>query len=65
VKGVNVDDYGDYTEGYGNSYGPAGNIGARFAVGSHKKTIEARLSYMKAVSESKISFFGVAALFNF
>lgn len=65
AKEVKVDDYVDYEEGYGNSYGPAGNIGARFAVGSHQKTIEARLSYMKAVSESKISLFGVAALFNF
>ncbi|MFT3702604.1 MAG: hypothetical protein QM802_09550 [Agriterribacter sp.] len=54
-----------YTNKYSSSYGPAGNIGLRFAVGSHQKTIEARLSYMKAISESKMSAYGVTALFNF
>lgn len=54
-----------YTKKYSSSYGPAGNIGLRFAVGSHQKNIEARLSYMKAISESKTAVYGVAALFNF
>ncbi|MCC6288332.1 MAG: hypothetical protein IT249_10645 [Chitinophagaceae bacterium] len=54
-----------YTKKYGSSFGPAGNLGLRFAVGSHQKNIEARLSYMKAISESKTAVYGVAALFNF
>ncbi|OJY98008.1 MAG: hypothetical protein BGP13_10120 [Sphingobacteriales bacterium 40-81] len=58
-------DYISYEEKYGGSYGPAGNIGLRFAVGSHQKNIEARLSYMKAISESKTAVYGIAALFNF
>lgn len=65
VKEIKGGDYTDYVEEYGSSYGPAGNIGVRIAVGSHQKSIEARLSYMKAVSESKTSLFGIAALFNF
>jgi len=64
-KVVQADDYISYEDGYGSSYGPAGNIGLRFAVGSHQKSIEARLSYMKAISESKMSAYGVTALFNF
>lgn len=58
-------DYISYGEGYTGSFGPAGNVGLRFAVGSHQKNIEARLSYMKAISESKTAVYGIAALFNF
>ncbi|MFT3946471.1 MAG: hypothetical protein QM763_05795 [Agriterribacter sp.] len=58
-------DYITYEEKYGGSFGPAGNLGLRFAVGSHQKNIEARLSYMKAISESKTAVYGIAALFNF
>jgi len=65
LKEVKGGDYIEYKEGYGNSYGPAGNIGMRLAVGSHYKSIEARLSYMKAISESKTKLIGIAALFNF
>lgn len=47
------------------TYGPAGNAGIRIAVGSNQKNIEARLSYMKGMNQSKPSIFGMAALFNF
>lgn len=46
-------------------HGPAANIGIRIAVGSHRKNIETRLSYMKGINEAKPSIFGMAALFNF
>jgi hypothetical protein len=46
-------------------HGPAANVGIRIAVGSHKKNIETRLSYMKGITEGKPSIFGMAALFNF
>jgi len=62
--------YDDYYEGSssktGSTYGPAGNIGFRFAVGSHQKNIEARLSYMKGLKENyQADVYGLAALFNF
>ena len=70
--------YGDFnvvsTDPYGNSYdgeamfgtyGPAANAGIRIAVGSHQKNIEARLSFMKGMTNIKPSIFGMAALFNF
>lgn len=70
--------YGNFnvleTDQYGNefdtaptfgTYGPAGNIGFRIAVGSNQKNIETRLSYMKGINEYKPSLYGVAALFNF
>ena len=62
--------YDDYYEESssksGSTYGPAGNIGFRFAVGSHQKNIEARLSYMKGLKENyKADIYGLAALFNF
>jgi hypothetical protein len=62
-----IDDY--YEENVsksGSTYGPAGNIGFRFAVGSHQKNIEARLSYMKGLKDTyKTDVYGLAALFNF
>lgn len=65
------DEYADnilfttYTKKYSSSFGPAGNIGLRFAVGRHQKNIEARLSYMKSISQNTNTVYGVAALFNF
>lgn len=63
-----TDDYGGYYEDSKsiNTFGPAGNAGVRFAVGSHQKNIEVRFSYMKGLEEVyKPNIFGVAALFNF
>lgn len=54
-----------YIEKYSSSFGPSANAGLRFAVGSHRKNIEARLSYMKAISRSINAVYGAAALFNF
>lgn len=65
VKEIRDGDYITYGDSYGSSYGPAGNVGLRFAVGNHQKNIEAKLSYMKAISDSKIAAYGVTALFNF
>lgn len=48
-----------------STYGPAANIGFRIAVGSHKKNIETRLSYMRGINDNKASIYGMAALFNF
>lgn len=50
---------------YGASFGPAANLGFRFAVGSHQKNIEVRLSYMKGITNSKTSVYGAGAVFNF
>ncbi|MCO5240004.1 MAG: hypothetical protein M9904_08105 [Chitinophagaceae bacterium] len=55
------DDKKHYTKGFG----PAANAGLRFAVGSHQKNIEARLSYMKGLKDFKPSMFGLNAAFNF
>lgn len=70
--------YGNFnvteTDEYGNTYedealfgtyGPAANAGFRIAVGSNQKNIETRFSYMKGITHSKPSMFGLAALFNF
>ena len=64
---TNYDNYdGESSSKSGSTYGPAGNIGFRFAVGSHQKNIEARLSYMKGLKENyKADVYGLAALFNF
>lgn len=59
------DGYSNETEAAFATYGPAANAGIRIAVGSHQKNIEARLSYMKGINQSKPSIFGMAALFNF
>ncbi len=48
-----------------SGFGPAANAGIRFAVGSHQKNIEVRLSYMKGLSNYKPSMFGLNAAFNF
>jgi hypothetical protein len=50
---------------YEKGFGPAANAGIRFAVGSHQKNIEARLSYMKGLKGFKPSMFGLNAAFNF
>ena len=64
---VKADEYGNMYDGDAalTTYGPAGNVGIRIAVGSHQKNIETRLSYMKGMNENKPSIFGMAALFNF
>ena len=57
--------YEIYTTKYGASFGPSANAGFRIAVGSHKKNIETRFSYMKTVTNARTSAFGLGALFNF
>jgi hypothetical protein len=48
-----------------NGIGPAGNVGCRFAVGRGSHNVEARLTFMKALDNSKANIFGMGALFNF
>lgn len=55
----------EYEKFNSDAWGPAANIGIRFAVGKRQKNIEARVSYMGSVTEHKISAVGIAALFNF
>jgi len=55
----------EYVKFNADAWGPAANIGIRFAVGRKQKNIEARVSYMGSVTEHKISAIGIAALFNF
>lgn len=64
---VEEDQYGYETETVSTfgTYGPAGNIGFRIAVGSNQKNIETRFSYMKGINQSKPALYGIAALFNF
>jgi hypothetical protein len=57
--------YDYYGNKYGATFGPSANLGLRFAVGSHRKNIEARLSYMKGVTTPTTSVYGAGALFNF
>lgn len=55
-----------YTETYSsNAFGPAGNAGVRLGVGKKHKNIEIKLSFMKALNETKPNIFGLAGLFNF
>ncbi len=55
-----------YTDSYSvNAFGPAANAGVRLGVGKKHKNIEIKLSYMKALNETKPNFFGLAGLFNF
>ena len=54
-----------YESKYEAGFGPAANLGVRFAVGSHQKNIEARFSYMKTITQSKTSVYGMGAVFNF
>ena len=66
TQSVYDDYYEESSSKSGSTFGPAGNIGFRFAVGSHQKNIEARLSYMKGLKENyKADVYGLAALFNF
>lgn len=64
-----LDEYNAVREEYEKvketSVGPAGNIGLRFAVGKHRKNIEAKFSYMRSLKEDKTSALGIVALFNF
>ena len=48
-----------------NSVGPAGNIGIRFAVGRGTHNVEAKLTFMKALDDSKANIYGGGAAFNF
>lgn len=50
---------------YSSGFAPAANAGIRFAVGSHQKNIEVRLSYMQGLNTHKPSVFGLNAAFNF
>lgn len=50
---------------YTNGFGPTANAGVRFAVGSHHKSIEARLSFMKGLSDYKPAMLSLNAAFNF
>jgi len=66
----NVDSTDYYGDGYTyqatiNGVGPAGNIGCRFAVGRGTHNVEARLTFMKSLDNSKANIFGMGALFNF
>lgn len=56
----------DYTsKTYAKGFGPAANAGLRFAVGSHQKNIEIRVSYMKGLQTFKPALLGLNAAFNF
>lgn len=48
-----------------NGVGPAGNIGIRIAVGRGTHNIEAKLTFMKALDDSKANIYGGGAAFNF
>ena len=48
-----------------NGVGPAGNIGIRIAVGRGTHNIEAKLTFMKAMDNSKANIYGGGAAFNF
>lgn len=61
---------GDYTVGNSSSttstYGPTGNIGFRFAVGSHQKNIETKMSYMRGIGgDYEADIYSLQVLFNF
>ena len=48
-----------------NGIGPAGNIGIRIAVGRGSHNIEAKLTFMKSLDNSKANIYGGGAAFNF
>jgi hypothetical protein len=48
-----------------NGVGPAGNIGIRIAVGRGTHNVEAKLTFMKAMDDSKANIYGGGAAFNF
>lgn len=50
---------------YSKGFGPSGNAGIRFAVGSKQKSIEVRFSYMKGLKDFKPAMYGLNAAFNF
>jgi hypothetical protein len=62
-----VDSYGgDYTyQATIKGFGPAANAGVRFGVGRGTHNVEARLTYMKSLDDSKANIFGIGGLFNF
>jgi len=61
---LNVDGDG-YTVHKVSTFGPVGNAGIRFGVGSGSHNIEVRFQYMKGLSDVKANIFGVGAAFNF
>ncbi|MBX3253415.1 MAG: hypothetical protein KF862_04675 [Chitinophagaceae bacterium] len=65
--GYKLDRWGNELEvrDYRSSYGPAGNLGARFKIGRLQKNLEARFSFMKGINNADVGVFGIAALFNF
>lgn len=48
-----------------NGVGPAGNIGIRIAVGKGTHNVEAKLTFMKTMDDSKANIYGGGAAFNF
>jgi len=61
-----TDGYNEYTyQAKISGIGPAGNVGIRFGVGRGTHNVEARLTYMKSLDNSKANIFGMGALFNF
>ena len=57
---------GDYTQQATiSSIGPAGNAGVRFAVGRGTHNVEVRVTFMKALDDSKANIYGGGAAFNF
>jgi hypothetical protein len=59
------DDYGNDYSAKMSGWGPAGNLGARMAVGHGSHNLELRFSYMKTMDNSKSSVIGIGFLFNF
>lgn len=49
----------------GSASGPAANAGMRIRVGRGGKAVEAKLSYFKGITGSKLDLFGLGAAFNF
>ncbi len=71
--------YGDFVEDYTNpddfytyrrtrsvtSFGPAANLGMRFAVGKRQKNVEVRFSYHGGLNSPRANVIGAGAHFNF
>jgi hypothetical protein len=61
------DENGDLVTSHqeGSATGPAANAGMRIRVGRGGKAVEAKLSYFKGITGSKLSLYGMGAAFNF
>lgn len=65
-----VRDRDEYFDDYYNSrtyttYGPAANMGMRFAVGQNQKNVEVKFSYQRGINKPTTNVFGIVAGFNF